>query len=480
MDVLEIDADTTLTPGRVYGPIAITRSGVTLDGQGAMVVGSTRGQTDTFLGTGIQARGISGVTLRNLVVKGFESGLRAGDGEGWSVEDCDFSDNFHDPDFDWGDNGRRGGIVLLRMVKSAFRRNAAHRVWDACNLVESHDNVIEENDFSHTSNTCLRLWESCRNEVRSNNLSYGIRITPGEVHARDSCCVLVEHWSHDNRFLRNDATHGGDGIFVRVLDGCPSGGNLLQGNDASYAHNNCFESAAPGNTYLENRANHGSYGFWMGCSDRTVMLGNEAGHNGLPDGSHNAPEPDFGHGGIVFVNGSAEHVLVQRNHCHHNNGGGIVLRGSADGSFRAFHWVIQENRLEANRWGIYLQRVSWIDLGPNEIVDSLETAIMNAGSVTDVTLPEQAGWAGLQSPKAVLRASHAVLAPGAAVALDATDSSDPNGLPLTFRWDLGDGSISDLPELEHAYAHPGTYTLGLTVSNGRLHGIDWATVVVKA
>ena len=80
---------------------------------------------------------------------------------------------------------------------------------------------------------------------------------------------------------RNDITQGGDGIFIRVLNGWVSRGNVFVENDTSYANNNCIESWSPGNTYIRNKANHGSYGFWLGGSDQTVLIGNEAAFNGL-------------------------------------------------------------------------------------------------------------------------------------------------------------------------------------------------------
>ena len=51
-------------------------------------------------------------------------------------------------------------------------------------LVDASDNTIEDNDFSHASNTTMKLWTSVRNKVSRNNLSYGLRISPGEVHAQ--------------------------------------------------------------------------------------------------------------------------------------------------------------------------------------------------------------------------------------------------------------------------------------------------------
>lgn len=63
-----------------------------------------------------------------------------------------------------------------------------------------------------------------------------------------------------------------------------------------------------------------------------------------------------------------------------------------------------------------------------------------------------------------------------AVALSAAESSDPDGDRLTYRWDFGDGSSADLAvaNAAHPYAKPGTYTVRVTVDDGR-GGSDTAT-----
>jgi parallel beta-helix repeat protein len=338
---LVLDRDTTLDPKHTYGKIIVTASNITIDGKGAWLIGAKEGDPKSFHGVAVAASGLSNVTLKNINAKGWETGLHLQDASGWKIEGCNFSDNFHDPKFGWGENGRRGGILLERVTKSNLRQNRANRVWDACVLVECNDNVLEENDFSHTSNTCLKLWNSCRNEIRQNNLSYGIRIDPGEVHARDSTCVLIESGSNDNRFVGNDCTHGGDGIFVRVLNQWVSTGNHFEKNDCSYANNNCVEAWSPRNTWIGNKANHGSYGFWLGASDENVLVGNEASFNGLPDGFHNSPHlPDNGHAGIVFMFGPSSHTLLRANVCEGNNGAGIAAIGDLDSKgkkWNAFH-----------------------------------------------------------------------------------------------------------------------------------------------
>jgi parallel beta-helix repeat protein len=275
--------------------------------------------------------------------------------------------------------------------------------------------------------------------------------------------------------VENDCTHGGDGIFVRVLNGWVSTGNVFEGNDCSYANNNCVESWSPGNTWTGNKASHGSYGFWMGGSDKTVLIDNEASYNGLPDGMHNSPHlPKSGHAGIVFMFGPSSHTIVRGNSCAGNNGAGIALIGdmeSKGAKWRAQHWIIEQNALEANRWGIYMQYADWINLGANVFKASKEADVQDAGGVTN--LVRSAGDPRItRPPKAVLEGPAAARM-GQPVVLDAARSSDPAGNRLRFRWDLGDGTTATEARVEHAFKQPGFYRIGLTVNDGLLSDLAW-------
>jgi len=82
----------------------------------------------------IHAQGVSNVRLRNVNARGWETGLKVENAQGWQVENCDFSRNFHDPSFGWGENGRRGGIILVEHVDGLGTEgpDAAAR-WDRVN-----------------------------------------------------------------------------------------------------------------------------------------------------------------------------------------------------------------------------------------------------------------------------------------------------------------------------------------------------------
>jgi len=476
--------DLTLEPGAVLDVCLIVRaSHVVIQGRGATLQGP--GVTNNLAsleraGTGVLIEGAGDVTVRDLKTRGFATGLVARDARDLLIESCDFSDNYDNPKHGWGELPARGGILLERTHRSVVRRNHANRVWDALHLIDSDDNTAEENDFSHCSNTCAKLWHASRNRFLQNNLSYGIRIdrAAGEVHARDSTSVLIESGSDDNYWFRNDITQGGDGIFVRVLNGWVSRGNLFVENDTSYANNNCIESWSPGNTYIRNKANHGSYGFWLGGSDQTVLVGNEAAFNGLTNGNHNAPEPGFGHGGIVIVGGPSSHSVLSGNWCHHNNGGGIVFRGdvgSRGGRWRTHHWIVQQNRLEENRWPIWGRWGDELWIANNRVTHN------NADNwLTNVTnLHQPADEPNItRAPQAVLDGPTRALA-GQPVRFDASASRDFEGRALRFRW-TANALSGDQASFEPTFAQPGFYRLGLTVDNGVLADLAWRDLIVTA
>ena len=236
---------------------------------------------------------------------------------------------------------------------------------------------------------------------------------------------------------------------------------------------------------MGNKANHGSYGFWLGASDQTVLIGNDASHNGLAEGNHNSPHlPKAGHAGIVFMFGPSSHTICRGNRCEGNNGAGIALIGHTESQgkkWNAFHWIIEQNVLKKNRWGIYMQHADWINIGANEFGDNSDGDVYTQGPVVDgratdgnVTnvsqLPNNPKIT--HPPNAVLRGPASARV-GQVVVLDASKSKDRAGNDLTYRWDLGDGTIATKARVEHKFSAPGFYRVGLTVNNGLLSDLAW-------
>jgi nitrogen fixation protein len=209
------------------------------------------------------------------------------------------------------------------------------------------------------------------------------------------------------------------------------------------------------------------------------LIGNEAGFNGDPAGFHNAPEA-FGHGGIVFVNGPSSHTFLDGNWCHHNQGGGIVLRGdeaTAGAAWKAYHWVIQRNKLEANRWGIYARHADWITLGSNEFTYNREGDFFDAGNVTNVV--KLAGQpTGAPPVLQFFDADTDVFLLGSGTAFSYASPESPASRPIRTRWEFGDGTTATEATLWHGFKEPDFYSVGITVDDGALADLGWRDVHV--
>jgi len=71
-----------------------------------------------------------------------------------------------------------------------------------------------------------------------------------------------------------------------------------------------------------------------------------------------------------------------------------------------------------------------------------------------------------------------------AVIFDGTRSFDPDGDPLTYHWDFGDGTVGTGPKVSHVYKSPGTFTVRMRISDGTntacKESIDELKVTVKS
>lgn len=91
-----------------------------------------------------------------------------------------------------------------------------------------------------------------------------------------------------------------------------------------------------------------------------------------------------------------------------------------------------------------------------------------------------AGVPSNQRPHASFTASPAAGPAPLGVAFNAGASYDPDGAVASYRWDFGDGTLATGVTAACTYAHPGTYTLAMTVTDaGGESDTAWSNVVVS-
>ena len=277
--------------------------------------------------------------------------------------------------------------------------------------------------------------------------------------------------------MRNDITHGGDGLFIRALNGWVSTGNVFVENDCSVREQQLRRVLEPGeHLHPEPRQPRQLRLLARRQRPDRARSATRRRCNGLPDGNHNAPEAGFGHGGIVIVGGSSTHTRDRGELLVHHNAGrasssGATTRRRAK-AWRTQHWIVQRNVVEGNRFGIWGRWGADIHLGNNVFRENAEGNFLD-----DVTGLVEASDPAVTRPPLVDLVAPVRAVAGRPVLLDATRSRDPGGLPLRFLWDL-DGTVAEGPSIERAFDKVGFHRVGLTVTNGALADLAWRELIV--
>ena len=246
IDGMQITRDTTLAPGVYYLPhgIEITADHVTLDGNGALLVG------DNFQGRGVAANQRTGITLKNFNVERYYHGIWVNASANVRVEHNKVTrthevagpDVFLDV---WLDRSQAygGGIFMSGVIDSFVLDNDAQHQQNGIMLYGCNNVEVARNNASFNSGYGILLYESSHNTVDSNIADHCCRIyhynADGSSYhnGADAAALVMMCNSSRNTITRNRLRNGGDGVFLGGFHKdsvkVPCSDNLFEANDGS-------------------------------------------------------------------------------------------------------------------------------------------------------------------------------------------------------------------------------------------------------
>lgn len=301
-----IKADTSLSKSL----IRIQGSDLTIDFSQAILDGSTLGTLPNQMrGLAIYiVPGSKHITIKNLVVRGYQIAILADSVQDLTIEHCNLSYNYRQQlHSQWNKEDISDWMSFHHNEKDEWMRYGAAIYLKNCDAAKIHDNLVTggqcallmtscnqgqvyDNNFSFNSGLGIGMYRSSFNQVYHNQLDYNVRGSSYGFYKRgqDSAGILVFEQSSENVFAYNSVTHGGDGFFLwagqTTMDSATGGcnHNLLYGNDFSFAPTNGAELTFSTNTVLHNRFEGCDHGIWGGYSyssdfSDNVFVGNRIG-----------------------------------------------------------------------------------------------------------------------------------------------------------------------------------------------------------
>ncbi len=285
-DGMVITQDVALKTGVYVLPhgLRVAADGVTVDGNGALLVGHGR------RGHGVFVEGHAGVTLKNLRLQEYEHGITAHHCRGLTIAGCRITATAELPPDTvfldiWRDaaNAYGSGILLHAVNDSHIVENDLQHQMCGLLTYHCHDLQVRRNVANYCSGFGFHLYGTGHSIFEDNTADFCCRYEPrgprtGHMGA-DAAGFLIVHGACGNVFRRNNARLSGDGFFLAGLTpqgehvGCDD--NTFEENDGSYSPNIAFEATfSRGNTFRHNFANACNYGFWLGFSCQGILEGN--------------------------------------------------------------------------------------------------------------------------------------------------------------------------------------------------------------
>ena len=291
--------------GYINGSIIIERDNITLDGKGNLLQ-----LNDTGIGIDISHR--KNVTVTNIRVEHFYTGIRLTSSSNNTIRDSTLSENTN------------AGIRLINSDNNTLTCNEAYNCGGYAILLESsHNNTISVNTVSQTG---YGIWLDCSsdNTITGNNASSNTNVGIAIMGA------FTVSFSSNNNVSQNTAVDNTYGIqCLAMMGSCDH--NYFCNNNASNNHDYGMWIEGDNHTIIGNTASHNDYGIKLMSSNSTLA------RNTVSNNKHD---------GITVVNSRRNNIT--HNTANSNLRSGIVLENSHNNT-------IANNRALSNEGNVGIQ-----------------------------------------------------------------------------------------------------------------------------
>jgi parallel beta-helix repeat protein len=349
---MKITEDTTLAPGTYVldKGIEIAADGVTLDGKGAVLIG-----TD-FKNAAVSATGRKNITVKNVTAERYYFGIKLQDCKDVTVDANNITKTAEAPAlYTWTDimipaeNAYGAGIILIKVTGGKVSNNYLEHQQNGLSLYSCSGVTAEKNDTSYASGWGIHLNDSSDNIVQNNLADFCNRVNfrggDFDYVGADAAGLLMVNSSCRNKILQNYFRAGGDGIFMTGgKNGCND--NLLEQNDCSLSPNNAIEAwGTQGNTFRKNKCNKSNYGFWLGGASKCQIVENQVMYNRF-----SGVTVDHGNSNTItknIIKGNEQGIMLWSNDPNPD-------KKDTPEPGDSFGYIITDNVFTSNRVGIYV------------------------------------------------------------------------------------------------------------------------------
>ncbi len=239
----------------ILGSITIQMSGIILSGEGHTIEGSGSGP-------GILMIGLSGVTVKDCVVKNFNIGI--------VIVNCDTSTIKGNKVSDTGDSG----IYLTGSNGNTLKDNKLFdNYYEGFWLEGSSDNVIKDNEAWNNGEAGIFLWYSSDNNIIKDNK---VHDNGGILGPNTGAGIYLMYSSNNNMIIENDVSSKNNvGILLWETDNNTVSENTISRNTIGgiYIYYCTGGNIITKNTISNNYA-FGHCGIRMWCSSGTTVSQN--------------------------------------------------------------------------------------------------------------------------------------------------------------------------------------------------------------